>query len=47
MMLVNRLLVVHLISAQRVRLGLGSVDDGYWPMLDDRGYNGKFGERCW
>lgn len=47
MVLVNRLFVVDLICAQRVRLGLGSVDDGYWPMLDDCGYNGNRGERYW
>ena len=44
MVLVDRLLVMDLISAQRARLGLGSVDGGCWPMLDDCGYNGKRGE---
>jgi hypothetical protein len=35
------LLVLDLISFQRARLGLGVVDDWYWPMLDDCRYNGK------
>ena len=44
MVLVDRLLVMDLISPQRARLGLGSVNGVYWPMLDDCGYNGKRGE---
>lgn len=46
MVLVNRLLALDLISAQRARLGPGSVDDGSWPMLDYCCYNGKGGELC-
>lgn len=33
--------VLDLISFQRAPLGLGVVDDWYWPMLYDCRYNGK------
>lgn len=41
MVLVNRLLVLDLI---RARLCLCTVDDWYWPMLDDCRHDGKRGE---
>jgi hypothetical protein len=41
------LLVLLLVSAQRARLGLGSLDARYWPVLDDRSHEGKGGDCGW